>query len=85
MQIGYARVSTREQRFDLQVDALRQADCEKVLQEVVSGAKAARPVLDALLVAARGAGAELGVGAGGATWGMASARALPSTSQGWGS
>mgnify|MGYP001213547263 CR=1 FL=1 len=49
MQIGYARVSTREQRFDLQVDALRQAACEKVLQEVVSGAKAARPVLDALL------------------------------------
>jgi DNA invertase Pin-like site-specific DNA recombinase len=49
MQIGYARVSTREQCFDLQVDALRQAGCEKVLREVVSGAKAARPLLDALL------------------------------------
>jgi len=31
MQIGYARVSTREQSFDLQVDALRKAGCEKVL------------------------------------------------------
>lgn len=49
MQIGYARVSTREQSVDLQVDALRKAGCEKVLQEVVSGAKAERPVLDALL------------------------------------
>jgi DNA invertase Pin-like site-specific DNA recombinase len=49
MQIGYARVSTREQSFNLQVDALRKAGCEKVLQEVVSGAKAERPVLDALL------------------------------------
>jgi len=49
MQIGYARVSTREQSFDLQIDALRKAGCEKVLQEVVSGAKADRPVLDALL------------------------------------
>ncbi len=49
MQIGYARVSTREQSFDLQIDALRKAGCEKVYQEVVSGANAERPVLDALL------------------------------------
>jgi DNA invertase Pin-like site-specific DNA recombinase len=49
MQIGYARVSTKEQSFDLEVDALRKAGCEKVYQEVVSGTKAARPVLDALL------------------------------------
>jgi DNA invertase Pin-like site-specific DNA recombinase len=49
MQIGYARVSAKEQSIDLQVDALRKAGCEKVYQEVVSGAKAARPVLDALL------------------------------------
>jgi DNA invertase Pin-like site-specific DNA recombinase len=46
MQIGYARVSTKEQSFDLQVDALRKAGCEKVYQEVVSDAKAERPVLD---------------------------------------
>ncbi len=37
MQIGYARVSTKEQSFDLQVDALRKAGCEKICQEVVSG------------------------------------------------
>jgi DNA invertase Pin-like site-specific DNA recombinase len=49
MDIGYARVSTREQSLDLQVDALRRAGCGKVYQEVVSGAKAERPVLDALL------------------------------------
>jgi DNA invertase Pin-like site-specific DNA recombinase len=49
MQIGYARVSTREQSFDLQVDALRNAGCEKVYREVVSGAKVERPVLDELL------------------------------------
>lgn len=49
MQIGYARVSTQEQSFDLQVDALRRAGCEKVLEDVVRGAKAERPVLDPLL------------------------------------
>jgi DNA invertase Pin-like site-specific DNA recombinase len=35
--------------LDLQVDALRRAGCGKIYQEVVSGAKADRPVLDALL------------------------------------
>ena len=40
MQIGYARVSTKGQSFDLQVDALRKVGCEKVYQEVVSGARA---------------------------------------------
>ena len=49
MNIGYARVSTKDQSLDLQVDALRRAGCDKVYQEVVSGAKAERPVLDALL------------------------------------
>ena len=49
MQIGYARVSTKEQSFDLQVDALRRSGCEKVYQEGVSGTKDGRPVLDGLL------------------------------------
>lgn len=49
MQIGYARVSTKEQHLDLQVDSLRRSGCEKVFQEVVCGARAERPVLDALL------------------------------------
>jgi DNA invertase Pin-like site-specific DNA recombinase len=49
MDIGYARVSTKDQSLDLQVDALRRAGCGKVYPEIVSGAKAERPVLDALL------------------------------------
>jgi DNA invertase Pin-like site-specific DNA recombinase len=49
MQIGYARVSTSEQNFDLQVDALRAAGCERVYTEAVSGARADRPVLNELL------------------------------------
>ena len=49
MRVGYARVSTKDQNLDLQVDALKNADCGKVYQEVVSGAKTARPVLDDLL------------------------------------
>jgi DNA invertase Pin-like site-specific DNA recombinase len=49
VQIGYARVSTKEQSFDLQVDALHKAGCEKIYREVVSGAKAERPVLTGLL------------------------------------
>lgn len=49
MKIGYARVSTPDQSFALQVDALRQAGCTKVYEEVISGVRAARPVLEALL------------------------------------
>jgi DNA invertase Pin-like site-specific DNA recombinase len=49
MKIGYARISTREQSFQLQVDSLKAAGCEKIYQEVASGAKTARVVLDELL------------------------------------
>lgn len=53
MNIGYARVSTLDQNFDLQVDALTQAGCEVIYQEKASGAKAARPELDKLLATLR--------------------------------
>ena len=45
---GYARVSTRDQNPDLQIEALRAAGITDVHQETGSGAKA-RPILAALL------------------------------------
>ena len=49
MNIGYARVSTRDQHLALQLDALRKAGCRQIYEEVVSGARAARPVLQQTL------------------------------------
>jgi DNA invertase Pin-like site-specific DNA recombinase len=53
MLIGYARVSTDDQNLDLQRDALRLAGCEKVYEDRMSGAKAARPGLTMALEVAR--------------------------------
>ena len=49
MRIGYARVSTRDQHLDLQLDALRQAGCERVYEEHQSGSFVSRPQLDEVL------------------------------------
>ena len=49
MRIGYARVSTKEQSLDVQIDALNQAGCHEVYREVSSGARVERPVLNDLL------------------------------------
>jgi DNA invertase Pin-like site-specific DNA recombinase len=38
MRIGYARVSTKEQSFDVQIDALNRAGCDEIYREVCSGA-----------------------------------------------
>lgn len=48
--VGYARVSTDEQRPDLQIDALKKAGCERVLvDEGVPGSRESRPALDQAL------------------------------------
>jgi DNA invertase Pin-like site-specific DNA recombinase len=46
MRIGYARVSTGEQKLDLQLDQLEEAGCERVYQEQISGAAESRPKLE---------------------------------------
>lgn len=50
--VGYARVSTEDQKLDMQLDALKRAGCDKVFYDHgVSGAKADRPGLDEALAA----------------------------------
>ncbi|MBS0212571.1 MAG: recombinase family protein [Proteobacteria bacterium] len=44
--IGYARVSTDDQRMDLQRDALRVAGCATVYADTASGKDASRPELE---------------------------------------
>ncbi len=44
MLIGYARVSTEEQKLDLQHEALRDAGCERIFEDTAGGA-AERPAL----------------------------------------
>ena len=47
--IGYARVSTRDQNLDLQTAALKQAKCDRIFEETMSGAKRERPELNRAL------------------------------------
>lgn len=49
MLLGYVRISTNDQSFDLQLDALRQHGCKRFFSDTVSGAKSKRPGLDEML------------------------------------
>src|SRR5690349_18886408 len=49
MLVGYARVSTQDQRPELQLDALAAAGCERIYTEKASGAQRDRPELEAAL------------------------------------
>ena len=53
MKIGYARVSTAGQSSDGQVEQLKAAGCERVVQETASGAKTDRPMLAKLVASLR--------------------------------
>lgn len=48
--VGYARVSTKDQRLAMQLDALQDAQCATIFKDHgVSGVKGKRPGLDAML------------------------------------
>ena len=49
MKIGYCRISTRAQNFNLQLDALNREGCDKIFKDTVSGSKSSRPGLDEML------------------------------------
>ena len=49
MKLGYARVSTRDQNLAPQIEALTEAGCQKVFQDVACGAKSERPGLEDLM------------------------------------
>ena len=46
MLVGYARVSTEDQKLDLQLDALKVAGCERLYSDQVSGASKLKPGLE---------------------------------------
>lgn len=53
MNLGYARVSTKEQNLESQLDSLKIFGCEKIWKEKISGKKKDRPELEDLIEYAR--------------------------------
>ena len=51
--IGYWRISTNDQNLDLQLDELKKAGCERIFQDIASGAKSDRKGLKEAIEFAR--------------------------------
>jgi DNA invertase Pin-like site-specific DNA recombinase len=49
VKIGYARVSTQDQNLDLQLKALKKADCRRIFREKLSGFNRQRPEFQRML------------------------------------
>jgi len=49
LKVGYARVSTKEQSLDIQIDALQRAGCKLIYQEKVSGVGRSRPEFEKMM------------------------------------
>jgi DNA invertase Pin-like site-specific DNA recombinase len=49
VKIGYARVSTQDQKLDLQLKSLKKAGCQKIFREKVSGFTRQRPEFQRML------------------------------------
>ena len=49
MIFGYIRVSKDEQNYDLQTDAVKEAGCEEIFKEKISGASKHRPQFEKLI------------------------------------
>src|SRR5918992_2458352 len=49
MKIGYARVSTADQNLELQLASLKEAGCQRIFREKLSGAHRQRPGLQGML------------------------------------
>jgi DNA invertase Pin-like site-specific DNA recombinase len=49
VKIGYARVSTQDQKLDLQLKSLKMAGCQKIFREKVSGFSRQRPEFQRIL------------------------------------
>lgn len=47
--VGYARVSSRDQKLDSQIDLLKEAGCTKIFEDKTSGVSESRPEWDRLL------------------------------------
>lgn len=49
MKFGYARISTKSQELNLQIDALKAAGCDEITTEVMTGTNNDRPARQALI------------------------------------